>query len=100
MIAPSQRLLTTLTTDIHAPGGIRTRNPSKRATVDPRASDRAATGTGVLTLLSRNTKIHEICYREAASGKDDKRTAYTSTKMDVTVMENKIMTAYKEMQYS
>jgi len=27
---------TTLTTDIHAPGGIRTRNPSKRAAADPR----------------------------------------------------------------
>ena len=38
-ISPSQRLRpdsTTITTDIHSPGGIRTRNPSKRATADPR----------------------------------------------------------------
>jgi hypothetical protein len=27
---------TTFTTDIHAPGGIRTRNPSKRAAADPK----------------------------------------------------------------
>jgi len=41
VISPSQRPLPEDTqcstkTDIHAPGGIRTHNPSKRAAVDPR----------------------------------------------------------------
>ena len=41
--SPSQRPLpdnTTFNTDIHAPGGIRTHNPSKRAAVDPRLRPR------------------------------------------------------------
>ena len=37
---------TTLRTDIHGPGGIRTRNPSKRATLD-----RAATGIGFFVFI-------------------------------------------------
>jgi len=37
----------TLTTDIHAPTGIRTYNPNRQADADPRL-DRAATGTGLL----------------------------------------------------
>jgi hypothetical protein len=31
---------TTLTKDLHAPGGIQTHNPSKRATADPRLKPR------------------------------------------------------------
>jgi len=34
---------TTLNTDIHAPGGIRTNNPSKQAAVDPRLRPRNLT---------------------------------------------------------
>jgi hypothetical protein len=36
-----------LTRDIHAPGGIRIRNPSKRAAADPQL-DRAAIGIGTV----------------------------------------------------
>ena len=47
MISPIQRPLPDNTqhckeTDIHAPGGIRIRNPSKRATADPRLRPRVA----------------------------------------------------------
>ena len=45
MISPTQTPLPDKTqhsqdTDIHAPGGIRTRNPSKRAAADPRLRQR------------------------------------------------------------
>ena len=45
MISPTQRPLPDITqhshqTDIHAPGGIRTRNPSKREAADPRLRPR------------------------------------------------------------
>jgi hypothetical protein len=39
-------------TDIHAPGGIRTHNPSKRA-----VADRTATGIGLVLILS--VKIYD-----------------------------------------
>jgi len=35
-------------TDIHAPGGIRTHDPNKRAAADPHVLDRADTGLGSL----------------------------------------------------
>ena len=38
-------------TDIHVPGGVQTRNPSKRATLD-----RAATGVGCLCIYSYNSQ--------------------------------------------
>jgi hypothetical protein len=42
-------------TDAHAPGGIRTHNPSKRATAYPR--HRSATGIGVLSFIyCKNTR--------------------------------------------
>ena len=52
LIGPSQKPLPDKSqhsqkTCIHAPGGIRTRNPCKRAAVDP-SPDRAATGIGNL----------------------------------------------------
>jgi hypothetical protein len=67
-IGPSQRPLpdnTTLTTDIHAPGGIRTRNPCKEAAVDPRLRqcghwDRLAfslPGTNILKHVPRQLKL-------------------------------------------
>ena len=43
-------------------GGIRTRNPSKRAAVDRRLRPRAATGTGLTVLLRKyegRTESHE-----------------------------------------
>jgi hypothetical protein len=45
VISPTQRPLPDNTqhlkeTDIHVPGGIRTRNPNKRAAVDPRRRQR------------------------------------------------------------
>jgi len=42
VMSPTQRPLpdNTQHTDIHAPGGIRTRNPSKRAVADPRLRSR------------------------------------------------------------
>ena len=42
-----------LTRDIHAPGGIRTRNPGKRAAQDPRLLDRA-------TLFLHGRRLHRV----------------------------------------
>jgi hypothetical protein len=54
MIGPSYRPLPdnikhSQQTDIHAPGGIRTRNPSKQLP-QTQALDHAATGTGIYTV--------------------------------------------------
>jgi hypothetical protein len=65
VISPTQRPLPDNTqhsqeTDIHAPGGIRTRNTSKR-TAKTHALERAATGIGNLrTYFYKNVKSYEI----------------------------------------
>jgi hypothetical protein len=72
MISPTQRLLPHNTqhsqeTDIHAPGGIRTQNPSKRAASDPRLRQRGhrdgqvtdiTTTTTTTTTATTTTRYH------------------------------------------
>ena len=65
MITPTQRVLPEDTqhsqeTDIHAPGGIRTRSPSMRAAADPRLRPR-----GHWDLLAIGIyRLSEVCVKE------------------------------------
>jgi hypothetical protein len=49
-----------LTTDIHAPGSIRTRNPSKRAAADPRLRLRGHWGPVYKTLQNSNNFVLNV----------------------------------------
>ena len=71
-ISPSRRPVPCNTqhaqqTDINAPGGIRTRNPSKRAVADPRIRPHASTGTGP----DRTGPYKLICYTEPTRKRAD-----------------------------
>ena len=64
VIGPSQRPVpgnTTLTTDIHGPGGIRTRSPSKRAAA---CHSLACTATGIACVVYTKTQISVTCLLE------------------------------------
>ena len=56
-------------TDIHTPGGIRTRNPSKPAVVDPRL-DRTATGIGMCRDVSIKSNNEDVELIKLAQDRD------------------------------
>ena len=62
---------TTLTTDIHAVGGIRTRNPSKRTATDPRLRSRGHWNRHIqidTAINPLNTELNPICHLLALLG--------------------------------
>jgi hypothetical protein len=77
-MSPSQRPLPNNTqhsqeTNIYAPGGIRTRNPSKRATADPRLRPRAATCVSTLLLIIvKNNYLHMRFLQYSVTNTDEK----------------------------
>ena len=59
MISPTQRLLPdntqhTQETNVHAPGGIQTHNPSRQAAADPRLRPRGQRDRSVILLIALN----------------------------------------------
>ena len=55
-------------TDIHTPGGIRTRNPNKRAAADPRLRP-AANMIGILTLILPRSRTGTVWFYTSTSNK-------------------------------